>query len=89
MPYIAAADKQKFNEIFDEFDTLVSLHDMPPGELNYLFTVLAIMFTEQKGVSYTNMNEVMGVFESAKLEYYRRMVAPYEDEKIKENGDVY
>jgi hypothetical protein len=30
----------------------------------------------------------MGVLESAKLELYRRKIAPYEDDKIAENGDV-
>ena len=27
--------------------------------------------------------------EGAKLEFYRRIVAPYEELKIKENGEVY
>jgi len=31
----------------------------------------------------------MGALEGAKLELYRRKVAIYEEEKIKENGDVY
>ena len=30
-----------------------------------------------------------GALECAKLEFARRIVAPYEDAKIKENGDVY
>ena len=30
-----------------------------------------------------------GALESAKLEFYRRVVAPYEDEKMNLNGDVY
>ena len=32
---------------------------------------------------------MVGVLECAKLELYRRMAAPYEDEKIEDNGDVY
>jgi len=31
----------------------------------------------------------VGVLECAKLELYRRIAAPYEDEKIVETGDVY
>ncbi len=34
-------------------------------------------------------NAVVGALECAKLELYRRMVAPYENGKIAENGDVY
>ena len=32
---------------------------------------------------------LIGVLECAKLELYRRVAAPYEDDKIDENGDVY
>lgn len=60
-----------------------------PGELNYAITEMMINYLNRKGVSYTNMNEVIGVLECAKLELYRRMTAPYEDMKIDENGDVY
>ena len=35
------------------------------------------------------LNAAIGVLECAKLELYRRVVAMYEDGKIKENGDVF
>ena len=60
-----------------------------PGELNYAITEVMINYLNRKGVSYTNMNEVLGVLECAKLELYRRMTVPYENEKISSNGDVY
>ena len=41
------------------------------------------------GNSYATINDIIGALEGAKMEFYRRVVAPYEDEKIKENGDVY
>lgn len=59
------------------------------GELNFLLTSFVINYTISKGMSYATFNEVVGVLESAKLEYYRRMVAPYENIKAAENGDVY
>jgi hypothetical protein len=31
---------------------------------------------------------VLGAMEAAKLEFYRRIVSPYEDEKIALHGDV-
>lgn len=33
-------------------------------------------------------SNALKVLESAKLEYYRRIMIPYEDEKIRTNGDV-
>ena len=38
---------------------------------------------------YEWINEVIGVLECAKLELYRRVAAPYEDDKRLQNGDVY
>jgi hypothetical protein len=38
---------------------------------------------------YAHLNEVIGALECAKLELYRRIAVPYEDQKITESGDVY
>jgi hypothetical protein len=37
---------------------------------------------------FEELSDGIKVLEAAKLEFYRRRVAPYEDIKIKENGDV-
>lgn len=58
------------------------------GELNYAVTILVRRYLGRTP-RYADYNEAVGALESAKLELYRRMVAPYEDEKIKQNGDVY
>ena len=58
------------------------------GELNFVITGLLLDYLPYKP-SYSDYNEIVGVLESAKLEFYRRMVAEYEDEKIAANGDVY
>ena len=44
---------------------------------------------DKGGIRYAHLNEAIGALESAKLELYRRLAAPYEDEKIRESGDVY
>jgi hypothetical protein len=59
------------------------------GELNYQISKLLNDFVVMKGLSYATVNEAMGAIESAKLEFYRRVAAPYEDKKCIENGDVY
>ncbi|MBU2542645.1 hypothetical protein KJ785_03735, partial [Patescibacteria group bacterium] len=57
------------------------------GELNYSITKLLLAL---KGAGkYKDYNELVGALESAKLEFYRREIAPYEDIKVEENGDVY
>jgi hypothetical protein len=60
-----------------------------PGELNYQFSTMADRYITRRGLSYTAINEVIGALECAKLELYRRIVAPLEERKRSENGDVY
>lgn len=80
MPYI-----KSFNRIgLDEGDT----NPVGPGELNYLFTRIARDYYNYHG-GYQAINDIIGALEGAKLEFYRRIAAPYEDAKIEENGDVY
>ncbi len=80
MPYIDEIRRVKLLE-FKE----------PPqnaGELNFLITHLINNYISFKGEKYQHYNDVIGALVGAKLEIYRRHVAPYEDEKMKENGDV-
>lgn len=58
------------------------------GELNYMLTELVLRYIGD-APNYTMFNNAIGALECCKLELYRRMVAPYEDTKIIENGDVY
>jgi hypothetical protein len=60
------------------------------GELNYAITRLIDDYLIRKGgIRYAHLNEVVGALECAKLELYRRVAAPYEDQKLSETGDVY
>ncbi len=57
------------------------------GPVNYIITsVLLGVFHKRR---YFTFVLVLGTLFCVALEYYRRRVAKYEDEKIKENGDVY
>lgn len=79
MPYIT----KSLREVTDEKGAFVS------GELNYEITMVIKNYIDRVGISYQTFNNAVGALECAKLELYRRMVAPYEDKKIEENGDVY
>lgn len=59
------------------------------GELNYLVSRFIANYLEKNGLKYANCNEMIGALECAKLELYRVMIGPYEDDKIAENGGVY
>jgi hypothetical protein len=87
MPYI----KQKKRPLFDDdIENIVSILKEQPlmevdGDVNYIVTSIMKKLYAPR---YFNFNRAIGVLESIKLEFYRRAVAPYEDIKIKENGDV-
>jgi hypothetical protein len=85
MPYIVDKERPEIDEAIVQALTKIET----PGQLNYAITQLCWLYTQIKGVRYTTINEVVGVMGCAKMEYYRRVAAPYEDTKIKENGDVY
>lgn len=74
----------------DRRDNLLNgeIRPVNPGDLNFLITMI-IQDYLSPSARYTDFNDVIGVLECAKLELYRRLVAPYEDTKIEENGDVY
>lgn len=60
------------------------------GELNYELTLAVRKYLETNGnrnscITYKIINDVIGALESCKLEFYRQVVVPYEEEK----GDVY
>jgi len=81
MPYITKTARQVLDAGQDA--------PMDAGELNYAVTKLCLSYLDEGAMSYRRLNEIIGVLECAKLEVYRRMVAPYEDEKMAESGDVY
>lgn len=60
-----------------------------PGELNYKITRTIQDYIDMQGLSYQTINDIVGALEGGKLEFYRRVAAPYEDKKIEQNGDVY
>jgi hypothetical protein len=82
MPYIRPEQRQ----LFTALDTLTPPIDS--GEMNYCITRLIHLYIHHNGRRYKQMNDVVGALECAKQEFLRRVVGPYEDEKIKENGDV-
>lgn len=89
MPYLKQAHRAQLDAAIDE---LYGLLETDPGkfagELNYVIARLVQAPLLQK-TSYAALSAIIGTLECAKLEIYRRLAAPYEDNKCKENGDVF
>ena len=90
MPYIP---QKRRTELDDYVSLLISALEDPSdsftaGELNYVITKIMLAVWNVRP-SYTNAAHIVGILETLKLEYYRRAVVPYEEEKREENGDVY
>ncbi len=81
MPYVDEQTKIKLRFRDNQFPTTA-------GELTYLIYRLAHQFLRFKGKCFTTCCLIMGSFICAAFEFYRRVIAKYEDKKIKENGDV-
>lgn len=82
MPYIP---KNRRDELCPSVNSQIDT----PGELNYVMTVFALQYLKSHGLSYDTLADITSAFENAKLEFYRRVAGPYEDQKIGQNGDVY
>lgn len=60
-----------------------------PGELNYLISLLLKSYWTHSARNYQAINDIVGAVEGAKIEFQRRIVQPYENLKIDQNGDIY
>jgi len=90
MPYIKKEDRKKFDSVIEDFMDALTEHGFQPvseGELNYVISKIIWGMFDKKP-SYKLGNNLMGVLECVKQEFYRRRLANYEDEKRKENGDI-
>jgi hypothetical protein len=84
MPYIDKKDRKKFQEGLNALPSALTA-----GELNYLLTCICQQYIDGQKFCYQTLNDVVGALEGCKIEFYRRIVAPYEGVKIASNGDVY
>ena len=84
MPYIT---KERRDALLDQEGAACPI--LTAGELNFVLTTVIHEYLRQHITSYATINDVLGALEGAKLEFYRRVAAPYENAKLAQNGDVY
>jgi hypothetical protein len=85
MPYI----NQQARKYFDDIVAEMPLKQMTSGELNYLFTRVLVTWVKERKISYDVLSDAIKTLECCKLEFYERVLRPYEDAKCGENGDCY
>lgn len=84
MPYVTPERRQDLTAT-----AVVRCIPSEPGELNFCLTKVILEYLSFRGLRYQTINDIIGALEQAKDEFRRRVVHPYENLKLKENGDVY
>ncbi len=89
MPYIRKSDRVHLD---GDLNSLIIKLDLVPedqmvGQLNYCISKI-VWALFNKNNCYSRANALMGVLASAQSEFYRRKVAPYEEAKILNHGDI-
>ena len=87
MPYIKKEHRPSIDALIDP--VISHLKSLPmedqDGSVNYLVTRIIKHVYPQK---YFHYNRALGVLTAITQELYRKIVGPYEEIKIAENGDV-
>lgn len=87
MPYIKKEQRPAIDKLTEPL--IAHLKSRPleeqDGSLNYAVTRIIKEVYPQK---YFHFNRALGVLTAISLELYRKIIGPYEDKKILENGDV-
>ena len=86
MPYIASKEQRKR---IDRYVNLLACIPNCDGDMNYTITTFILKtFQIPLMESYENYERIDGLLEKVKHEIRRRWADPYEDRKLKENGDI-
>jgi len=91
MPYIAAEVRTPYEELIKSLARTIREatedHTKRAGHLNYAVTRL-LVDTYGRELLYWQHNEIIGMLECCKQEFYRRRTGPFEDFWHEKNGDV-
>jgi len=87
MPYIKQKDRVPLDDVVDAL--AVTIGGLPveaqDGSMNY---AISRLLRKVYPLSYFNQNRAVGMLQCVLQEHYRRVIGPYEDTKIADNGDV-
>ena len=84
MPYIKQGARERIEPQLKPLEQT----ELDAGELNYVVFRLGLAYLKRAGLKYLNLATLIGTLVCCVFELYRRVATPYEEEKIKQNGDV-
>lgn len=94
MPYIPKEKRKKYDALIDRLAHILNTrtnNDELSGELNFVFFRLARLLCDGESGGkrgYARLAVVSSALSEAQAEFRRRVMIPYEDEKIGLAGDV-
>ena len=87
MPYITSEDRKLYDSRIDDLTFALEEQGHTSGHVTYvLYMIVARWFKAEP--SYNTIAKIRGCLIGTLAEFDRRVAAPYEDQKIIENGDV-
>lgn len=91
MPYIKQEGREALDAHIDRIANIIRFNDGPDlknqaGALNYVAYRLGLKLMGEP--KYWKVALLSGVYSNIGSEFYRRIASPYEDAKIRENGDI-
>ena len=92
MPYIRQDKRDTLDPVIDDLITTIrGLQSDDPADntesnLNY---VISRLLDKMYIADYREINNALGLLSAVSQEYYRRVAAPFENQKCHDNGDVY
>lgn len=88
MPYIKQGERERFDELIENLVIeLIKEQTNIHGNMNYCIFKL-VKYVLGNNYHYKDLQDMIGMLECCKQEVIRRLINPYEDKKIEENGDV-
>jgi hypothetical protein len=87
MPYILGKDRHRYYSSLVDLQQGLDESGNNVGHLTFLFYSL-IVGIWKRNRSYSTICAIRGVLIGTLAEFDRRIAGPYEDAKIKDNGDV-
>ena len=87
MPYTEQKQRNPIDAALVDLLKLFDLYQLGSGDLNYIISKLILKYflTQPR---YQTICNIDGVLSNASREFYARVARPYEDSKIRENGDL-
>lgn len=90
MPYIKEERRKRYDDAIQSLASMLGNagDDEVDGDTNYVISRIVSGAFGFRGWRYRLAARALAVFECAKLEFYRCVVAPYEDKAIAKNNNI-